>query len=95
MRVTLTETTVAELSGVRVGLSRVWEEDWEDASGRPAHGVRATLSVMGDDPEDDFDQRVGLGDLVTVAGEVWRVVSVSEPPEGLGSVVVETGGLLR
>ncbi len=88
-RITIVETTVGVLSGVRVGVANVWDEDYETEAGEAARGVRGTLAFMGDDPEDDFDQRVVAGDVVRVNGESWRVVAVTEPPTGLGSITLE------
>lgn len=88
MRRTITETTVAELSGVRVGVANIWEEENPGAGGAPARVLRATLSVMGEGA-DDFDRRLGAGDTVLIAGEAWRVVAVSEGQGGRGSLTVE------
>ena len=87
VEIDITETAVAEVAGVRVGVHSAWEESWTDARGITRTGPRATLSVMGEGV-DDFDLRVHEGAEVTVAGRLFRVASVVAPIDAHGSVTL-------
>ncbi|MFT7622603.1 MAG: hypothetical protein ACI9WU_001776 [Myxococcota bacterium] len=88
-RITIRETTVAEVSGIRVGLGNVWDEDYDNAAGETVRGVRGTLAVMGEDPDNDFDQRVAVGDTIRIQGQTWAIVAAVEPESDLGHVTLE------
>ncbi|PIE23221.1 MAG: hypothetical protein CSA62_08395 [Planctomycetota bacterium] len=83
----LRETTVAQLAGFRVGLAKVWQEEYSDAEGVPRQGVRGTLAVMCEDEEQDFDLRVALGDEVKL-GSARYIVSAIDEGEQLGTLTL-------
>ena len=90
--IVITETSVGEVAGVRVGVHSAWEDSWTDEGGTTKGGPRATLSVMGDG-KDDFDVRVHKGSEVTVAGRQFRVAAIHAPSDSHGSVtLLEVGG---
>ena len=84
----LSETTVAEVDDVRVGLSNIWEDSFTDNEGHQRHEVRGTLSVMADNPDDDFDQRVAVGDSILIQGIRYQVIQINEGQQ-LGSLTLE------
>jgi hypothetical protein len=89
MEITITETTVAEINGIRVGAANVWDDDYVTDDGQSHNGPTAKLAVMGDTPETDFDVNAYVGKVVTFGNERWRVTAISEPPGALGSVTLE------
>ena len=89
-QVLLMENAVAEVSGIRVGLHSAWAEEFE-ADGVKRNGPRATVCVMGDEPENDFDIRVHVGLSLTVAGDSWRVTQIAAPDHDRGTVLLEKG----
>ena len=57
MEIVIPETAVAEVGGIRVAVGNIWEEEFELDS-KQVTASRATLYVMGDTPDTDFDVRV-------------------------------------
>ncbi len=74
--ITIVETTVAELEGIRIGASSFW-----DGSCR--------LSLMGGEPAEDRDLRVRQGDSVRIGGRIYMVTRLLDPEDGKGSVTLE------
>ena len=91
MEITIVETTVGEVDGIRVGVANVWAEDYDLDDGTPQHGTRATLAVMGTTPETDFDVRVHPGAVVRIGSVDVEVLSVHEPENAPGSVTLKQG----
>ena len=89
MELVIPETAVGEVAGIRVAVGNVWEDDYTQADG--TEGVRpgATLYVMGDTPETDFDVRVFVGVEVEIGAQKVRVKTIYEPPSAPGSVTLE------
>lgn len=88
MEITIVETTVGEVAGIRVGVASVIEEEFVLDNGEPQRAPRATLAVMGDTPETDFDARVHAGMVVTIAEHAVVVTDVRAPANALGSVTL-------
>ena len=88
MEITITETTVAEINNIRVGVANVWDDDYVTDEGQSMNGPTAKLAVMGNTPETDFDVKAYVGKRVNIGGEIWRVTVISEPPGGLGSITL-------
>ena len=91
MEITIVETTVGEVAGIRVGVGSVIEEDYVLGDGPPQRGPRATLAVMGDTPETDFDARVHVGMVITIDQTRVEVLDVKAPAGVLGSVTLRVG----
>ncbi len=88
MEITIAETAVGEIDGIRVGVANVWSEDYDLDDGTPQHGPRATLAVMGTTPETDFDVRVHPGTVVRIGSVNVEVTSIYEPEGAPGSVTL-------
>ncbi len=74
----LSETSVAEYRGIRLGLSNVWEDEIDEGGDMPRRLLRGTVSVMFERPERDFDRRLAAGDELRLDGEVFCVAHVSQ-----------------
>ena len=85
---TLTETTVGDIDGIRVGLSNIWKDEFSDNHDREQHELRGTLAFMFDNEEDDFDRRVAVGDRFSLQNDTFLVTSIHEGGE-LGSMTLE------
>lgn len=91
MTETLTETTVGELDGVRVGLANVWERDYVDAGGTTRHGLTARLAWT-DAAGAERWEIVGVGSQLEFAGSTWQVREIDKSPGTPGEVVWERVG---
>ena len=89
MELVIPETVVGEVNGIRVAVGNVWEDEYTQTDG--TEGVRpgATLYVMGNTPDTDFDVRVYEGLEVDIGSQKVRVKSIYEPPSAPGSVTLE------
>ena len=87
-RFNLTENTVIDLDGVRIGLANVWEESFDKSNSHQKRGVRGTLCAMHSDSTKDYDLRVSKGDEIVIAGKYFRVINLSEG-EPHGSLTLE------
>lgn len=85
---TITETTMAPVEGIRIGVSNVWEAEYKDAAGATQTGPTAMLSLAEADGHDLMRQRVHVGSIVEAAGHRIRIESVNAPATGLGSVTL-------
>ena len=79
MQVTLDDTTVGDLSGVRVGCGNFWEREFD--------GDKVMSARLA--PFDGDDVTVREGTEVTVGGDRWRVVRLDVPEDGTASIVLE------
>ncbi len=77
-QIQLSETSVAEHRGIRLGLSNVWEDEVDDGPGGPRRVLRGTLSVMFEQAELDFDRRLAEGDELQLGDELFEVLGVHE-----------------
>jgi hypothetical protein len=84
---TIDETTVGDLDGTRVPMGNVTTGSYVLPDGTRKTGPICSLALPGDTSE-----FVGVGSVVTVAGTVWQVTEVVNPPEGLGSVTLRMVG---
>jgi hypothetical protein len=72
--VTLVESTVTPVGETRVGCGNVWEREYVLPDGRSARGLTARLA-----PADaDEPVVVGLGSVVDLGGELWRVAAIEK-----------------
>jgi hypothetical protein len=76
------ETTVGELSGVRVPMANMFTGSYELPDGSTAQGVVCAL-ILPAGPT-----FVGLGSEVVVEGDRWRVTAIDKPSGGLGTVTL-------
>jgi len=82
------ETTVAELSGVRVAMGNMTEGTYALSDGSMTSGPMCRLAT-----EDDVTHDVGEGSLVSIGGQNWLVLQVHKPPVGeLGFVELQSLG---
>jgi hypothetical protein len=88
MEVTIVETTVAEINGIRVGAANIWDDDYTTDDGQNLHGPTAHLAVMGDTPDTDFSLKAYVGKVITFGDELWRVTEIHEPPNTRGSITL-------
>lgn len=72
--VTLVESTVTPVGETRVGCGNVWEREYVLPDGRAARGLTARLAPA------DVDEPVvvGLGSVVDLGGELWRVAAIDK-----------------
>jgi hypothetical protein len=72
--VTLVESTVTPVGETRVGCGNVWEREYVLPDGRSARGLTARLAPA------DVDEPVvvGLGSVVDLGGELWRVAAIEK-----------------
>jgi len=89
MELVITETTVAEVSGIRVAVGNVWEDEYTQSDGTESVRPGATLYVMGNTPETDFDVRVYEGLEVEIGVQKVRIKNIYAPPRALGRVTLE------
>ena len=82
------ETTVGDLDGVRVPMANVTHGEYTLPDGSTRRGDMCILVV----PETRGGVFVGAGSEVVVEGVRWRVLSVHNPPDDLGSVRLERLG---
>ncbi len=85
---TITETTMADFAGLRLGVGNVWEAEFTGADGKPTRGPTAMLSFAASDGGDLHRERVHVGSHVTVSGQTFEIRKVNAPETGLGSVTV-------
>ncbi len=88
MTETLTETTVGELSGVRVGLANVWERNYEDSGGTVRHGLTARVAWTDAGGTERWEV-VGVGSQLEFAGSTWQVTRIEKVAGTPGEVVWE------
>lgn len=86
--VTITETTVADLAGLRLGVGNVWDDDFTGPDGRPTRGPTAMLAISDEAGKTLHRERVHAGSEVSAGGHRFRIQSVHAPENGLGSVTV-------
>ncbi len=73
----LSETTVAEVAGVRIGLSNVWDDEFIDQQGHKIQAPRATLSIL--TPSDNGqDIRVAVNDTILLNHKTFCITHISE-----------------
>lgn len=87
---TITETTMADFAGLRLGVGNVWDAEFTGADGKPTSGPTAMVSFAAPDGRDLHRERVHKGSHVTVSGQTFEIRNVNAPPEGLGSITVST-----
>ncbi len=88
MTETLTETTVGELDGVRVGLANVWERDYVDAAGAARTGVTARVAWTDAGGTERWEV-VGVGSRVAFSASAWQVTRIEKVAGTPGEVVWE------
>jgi hypothetical protein len=86
--VTITETTIADVGDLRIGVSNVWEDSFTDAEGKSQRGPTAMMSVADQTGRDLHRERVHVGSAVTVAGHRIVVQNVHAPESGRGSLTL-------
>ena len=85
----ISETTVGELDGVRVGVANVWERDYVDADGTPRHGMTARVAWTEPDGTERWEV-VGVGSRVLLASAAtWSVIRIDKSAGAPGDVVWE------
>ena len=89
MELVIPETVVSEVHDIRVAVGNVWEDEYTRIDGSRGVRLAATLYVMGNTPDTDFDVRVYEGLEVTIGSQKIRVKRIYEPPNALGSVTLE------
>jgi hypothetical protein len=79
------ETTVAELSGVRVAMGNMTEGTYTLSDGSTTSGAMCRLAT-----QDDATFDVGKGSLIVIGGRNYLIVRVHKPPAGqLGYVELQ------
>jgi hypothetical protein len=78
---TIEETTVGNLDGTRVGVSNIWERQYNLPDGISRLGMTAILS-----PFNDKDVVVGQGSIVTIGQTQWEVITVEKTQGKRGEV---------
>ncbi len=91
MTETITETTVGELDGVRVGVANIWERDYVDATGAARHGVTARVAWTDQGGSERWEV-VGVGSRLVLGAFVWRVTAIDKAPGSPGEVRWERDG---
>jgi hypothetical protein len=86
--VTITETTITEVAGLRVGVGNVWEADFTGPDGQTTRGPTAMVSFADEAGQDLHRERVHAGSELVVAGRRYRIEAVSAPANGRGSVTL-------
>ena len=89
MEFIIPETAVAEVDGIRVAASSLWDEEYT-LDGQTVTGPRATLVVMGTTPETDFDVRVHVGQEITIGARRLEVLSIHAPDGKVGTVTLRS-----
>lgn len=85
---TITETTITEVAGLRVGVGNVWEAEFVGPDGRPTRGPTAMVSFADDAGQDLHRERVHAGSELVVAGRRYRIEAVNAPENARGSVTI-------
>lgn len=75
------ETTVGELSGLRVGMASVTTGEYALADGSRKTGRMCALAING-----AVGVFVGVGSVVTVNGARWEIIGLEKTPGELGEV---------
>jgi hypothetical protein len=86
--VTITETTIAEVAGLRIGVGNVWDAEFVGPDGQPARGPTAMVSFSDAAGQDLHRERVHAGSELLVGGRRYRIDAVHAPASGLGSVTL-------
>ena len=81
----ITENTVGELNGVRVGVSNILEDTYFLPYNRQLTGMTAQLFVF----TDNTDVTVGKGSVITINKSQWEVVKVEKEGNELGCVTFQ------
>lgn len=82
------ETTVALLSGIRVGVANIGRGEFTLPDGTTKTGLSASLFFNTDD---EREEEVGQGSIVEIGGTQWKVTKVKKPLfGGRGSITMET-----
>jgi hypothetical protein len=85
--VTIEETTVGRLSGARVGMGNLCQDDFVRADGSRGHGWVCSLAIDG-----AVGVFVGPGSRVEAGGATWEVLSVTRREGALGEVALARVG---
>lgn len=73
MSETITETTVANLSGIRIGVANIGRGDYTLPDGSNRVGLSASLFFP-----DDTRVNVGPGSIVKIGDGEWRITEVKK-----------------
>ena len=88
-RTTITETTVATVSNLSIGVGSLWDADWTNPDGSAGHGPTAMVAVADAAGASLYRKRLHAGDTFSVEGHAFRVLSVVVLESALGHVVLE------
>jgi hypothetical protein len=85
----LWETTVATLSGYRVGTGTIWEYELPDDTGAVARRMAAHLSFLNEATREEWGEDVFAGHVMTLGADRYQIVCL-EPArnEGYGWILV-------
>jgi hypothetical protein len=86
--ITITETTVAKISGYRVGVGNVWERQLKDDQGVTALRMSASMAIFDPDSGQEYERKVFAGNTVSLGTDRYLVVKVHEGASGLGSITL-------
>ena len=75
------ESTQGSLGDAEVGVSNIWEREYNLPDGSTVRGLTARLSL-----DEGLRLVVGKGSVIEVGGAKYEIISVVNPEEGLGSV---------
>ena len=84
----ITETTVGELDGVRVGVGNIWERDYVDAEGTARNGVTARVAWTDAGGTERWEV-VGVGSRLAFVASAWQVTRIEKVAGTPGEVVWE------
>ena len=79
------ESTQGSLGDAEVGVSNIWEREYNLPDGTTKRGLTARLSLA-----EGERLVVGEGSVIEVGGKQYQVVKVENPEEGLGAVEFKT-----
>jgi hypothetical protein len=83
----ITETTVGNLNGVRVGVGNIWERTYTLPDGTVRSGLTAQLFILVNDQNPGIV--VGQGSVVTVGASRWEVIAVTKAGQERGTVTLK------
>ena len=85
---TVTETTIADLAGLRMGVANIWEDEFKGPDGKSKRGPTAMLSIIDDKGTTLLRERVHPGSEVEAQRHRFRIESINAPENALGSITI-------